>query len=477
MPLNADHHSICKFENREDANYINVRNMLKHWVAGLQDSLQEGQIRKRSNNVAMKHFQAILGVRESADVDLNVLRNKTLEGTCQWITARQDFVDWHESASSITPRTFWLVGLPATGKTSLARGVIDHLQFLGHECLYHFFSSGHQLKRTGVYCLRSIAYQLAYSNADFREQLSTLVEESGIEFNSQAQTLSIVWEKLFVGIIFKLKLVKPLFLVLDGIDESDSQALLVSHLLKLQSLTPIKVFLTSRPMKIPTSTANSSIISTCFLHEEDTYDDIRAYVKNFVTTALPDDPDFQGDIVNQVLAKASGSFLWVKLALQTLQDNWHTRDDIRKALTEVPKGMELLYQQMLDTIDAQSPRFREMARRILTWAVCCWRPLSISELQVALQPEFDGFVRLEHTIIQICGHFISVDNSKISLVHETARSFLLHGANEIPPFIDSRQGHEHLAMVLLQFLSSDKWRLVYKEVCHTLFYTSQIIKI
>ena len=28
-PLNADHHSICKFKSREDANYINVKNVLK----------------------------------------------------------------------------------------------------------------------------------------------------------------------------------------------------------------------------------------------------------------------------------------------------------------------------------------------------------------------------------------------------------------------------------------------------------------
>jgi hypothetical protein len=56
-------------------------------------------------------------------------------------------------------------------------------------------------------------------------------------------------------------------------------------------------------------------------------------------------------------------------------------------------------------------------------AICCWRPLSVTKLKVAVQPEFQGFVRLEHTIVQICGHFISVDNSSISLVHATARSF------------------------------------------------------
>ncbi|KAF4618408.1 hypothetical protein G7Y89_g14896 [Cudoniella acicularis] len=103
---------------------------------------------------------------------------------------------------------------------------------------------------------------------------------------------------------------------------------------------------------------------------------------------LCDSAELGGDIIFVLLEKASGSFLWAKLALDTLQDDWHTKDDVRKVLTEVLKDMEVLYQRMLDTIKAQSPRLQVMARRILTWAICYWRPLSVAELQLALQPEF-----------------------------------------------------------------------------------------
>lgn len=34
-PLNADHHTICKFKSREGGNYISVRNMLKLWASKL----------------------------------------------------------------------------------------------------------------------------------------------------------------------------------------------------------------------------------------------------------------------------------------------------------------------------------------------------------------------------------------------------------------------------------------------------------
>lgn len=462
--MDADHHSICKFESREDANYITVKNVLKNWASRFRRPSLPQIIpqRRRSSTAEFNYLQTILTIRELPESDLDVLRNRVLEGTCSWITKKPDFVTWLGSKES-TPSLFWLVGLPAAGKTSLAKSVIDYLKFIGHNSFYHFFSSGHQVKRTVAYCLRSLAFQIAQVNEDFREQLSSLVEESGIQFNSQ--TSSVIWEKVFEGIFFKLKLTKPIFLVLDGIDEADTQAPFIAQLLRIQSDFPLKIFLTSRPMKLPTTPTNSKAsITTWVLHEEDTQADISAYIYDVIQNTLPDDPQFQEDIRREVLAKASGSFLWVKLALDTLQDNWHTKEDIKKALTEVPKGMEPLYGRMLDTIKSQSTRLQLMAKRILTWAICCWRPLSVNELQVALQPEFQGFVRLEDTIVQICGHFISVDNSKVLLVHATARSFLFHGTDNSEPFINPRRGHEHLATVCLKYLSNNHWRPIFKSV-------------
>lgn len=231
----------------------------------------------------------------------------------------------------------------------------------------------------------------------------------------------------------------------------------------MQSLVPIKPFLTSRPTKILLTPDANPLKTTLFLHEEDTVNDVRSYVYNAISDAFPDDLEFQRGIISQVLAKASGSFLWVKVALERLEDNWHTKDDTQKVLNEVPKGMEPLYQQMLDIITAQSPKTQVMVKRILTWAACCWRPLSVAELQIALQPEFKRFVNLENTIIQICGPFISVDNSMVTIVHPTARSFLLHYRGNIPPYINPHEEHEHLSIICLNYLSSERWRIALKD--------------
>lgn len=376
-------------------------------------------------------------------------------------------MDWVVTTSEEhqNPKLFWLIGLPATGKTIIASAVIDQLQSYGKECQYHFFTSGHQAKQTVAYCLRSIASQIARTNDEFREELFTLHEEQCISFTSQNQIFSVIWEKVFEGIIFKMRFQKPLYWVLDAVDEADSQAILISHLTKVQSLTPIKVFLTSRPVKLlPVPSTHGSSISSYSISKLDTMEDIRAYVHNTIRGAVPDDGHIQKDIIDQVLQKASGSFLWVKLALETLQENWHTQEDICRALTEVPKGMEPLYKRMLGLIEAQPPRLQLIANRILTWAACSWRPLTIAELQVVLQPEFKGFVSLEDTIVRTCGHFISLETSKITLIHITARDFLLNDRNGAPGFINSKSGHERIATFCLEHLSDINWKRVFNSV-------------
>ena len=424
--------------------------------------------RSSSNVNVIKQIEAICGVRERIQHELQSARSKAMNGTCHWITNRSKFIDWAEKTEPLHgPKFFWLVGLPAMGKTVLASYVVDWLTSAGmnKSCQYHFFSSSDQNKRTVAYSFRSIASQLAYVNEEFREQLLALQEETGTSFSFQDQSLSVIWEKIFEGIVFKLK-TTPLYWVFDAIDEADVPSTLITNLMKIQSSAPIRIFITSRPMKMPSGWKMlHDPTDTHLLSEKDTIDDIRAYVRNAVQEALPDgEPQIKDDIIERVLTKAGGSFLWVRLALETLHENWHTKDDIREVLTNMPREMGLLYTQMLEKIESQSTRWQLMAKRILSWATCCWRPLSIDELQTALEPEFTGFVKLKETIIQICGNFISVDGDKVSLIHTTAREFLLQTREDAPAFIHSRLCHEHIATVCLKYLSDEKWKRVFKDV-------------
>ena len=309
-----------------------------------------------------------------------------------------------------------------------------------------------------AYFLRSIAFQIAQSHEEIQDALFALNEEANITFGQQS--LTTIWEKIFEGIVFRTSLGGEVFWVLDALDEADAAITISQLLLNARSVTPIKVFVTSRKTKDISNFLN--VHSDRIIHEnlatEDTSADIEAYVSRTVRTSLPQDTDTRDMIIRQILTKASGSFLWVKLTLDTVRDSWHTQEDIKRAMIEVPEGMEFLYQRMLVNVVGQSDRNREIARKILIWAVCSFRPLRLCELEAALLPEFEGFISLENTIAQICGHFISVNNDQVTLVHATARDFLL---SESDGFINKHDSHEHLALACLQFLSDENWKHIF----------------
>jgi hypothetical protein len=110
---------------------------------------------------------------------------------------------------------------------------------------------------------------------------------------------------------------------------------------------------------------------------------------------------------------------------------------------------------MIDNIAGQLAKSREMATRILTWVACSFRPLKIAEIHVALIPEFKNFVNLKHTVEEICGHCVVIKKSKIVLIHQMARQFLLEKTIDFPIKILGYEGHKHSANVCIHFLSRD----------------------
>ena len=134
-----------------------------------------------------------------------------VEGSCQWLDARDDFQDWRDPAGELirngisapekNPSIFWLTANPGTGKTYLAAHVIDELGQFQLECSYYFFHIGNKSLRSLGNFLRSIAYQMAMSNAFVREKLVGLCEEGSTFDKDDAAT---IWTKVFKCGIFRV---------------------------------------------------------------------------------------------------------------------------------------------------------------------------------------------------------------------------------------------------------------------------------
>ncbi|KAL8671628.1 MAG: hypothetical protein Q9168_003879 [Polycauliona sp. 1 TL-2023] len=471
--LIADHHGMAKFKNPQDTNYNNVKNVLK-WLKRKRTSEDTRDLAfdfshhkaiksQGSNDLPLEQrLMDILGISESIDEDLHNLTERIMQGSCQWLLQRPTFQDWVSDAPSASG-ILWLTGNPGTGKSIMASYVIALLKkrsFSG-SCQFHFFLAGHQTKRSLSYTLRNLALQAALCHELFCARLMELHEDTGIVFGQQKPT--IIWEKIFEGILFRIPSQDPLYWVFDGLDEAESPTELIRLLSKIKSAVRINILLLSRANK-DLLTGIKTLLPTT-VHEgisaDDIKGDIREYVISTIQRILPGD-QAQEEIVQDILSKASGSFLWVRLALEKISDNWYTKDDIRAALTEIPAGMGPLYRRMIELVANQPPKPHKLAVRILIWVACAFRPLEIKELEVALKPEFQDFYSLEHTVEEICGHFVVVNKSKITLIHHTAAQFLLQETSSLPVAIVPSEGHHHITNVCIDFLSdSSKWRRVF----------------
>lgn len=150
-------------------------------------------------------MRAALGISDVSDERYN-----GIDGSCQWIDARDDFCDWRDApfdynmqtaTKSKTISMFWVHAHPGTGKTVLASHVVSHLQELRLECASHYFHSGDKTSSSLAMLLRSIAYQMAETNAAICDKLFMLARE-GLSFaldDSRA-----IWLKLFKKGIFQV---------------------------------------------------------------------------------------------------------------------------------------------------------------------------------------------------------------------------------------------------------------------------------
>lgn len=415
-------------------------------------------LRKREYyQTQIRSLQAYLGIRERPEDDLIALEDARVPDSCQWFTGNQSFREWRDNLQSHA-RHYWLSGKPATGKSVLAGTVIDNLEDLNLDCSYYFFHHNDVSKSSPSGCLRSLAFQMALSNLKIRQKLLEMIaDDIYFELNDDR----VIWRKIFVNGIFQTERSnRPHYWVLDALDECNNYGALFPLLAKAEAPFPLKVFITSRSSN--DCYKHFGLLGNTVVADQidvsDTLRDIELYVQARIEH-LPLDQD-RLDIVNTIIKKSSGCFLWVVLVLEELR-KVYTQSDILQVLEEVPPGMESLYQRTFK-IMSETVRSKALIKAILLWVMCATRPLSISELTYALNFDPDITVSpqaLESSITTECGQLLFIDKSnKIQIVHQTLREYLLSKDHQSEFKIRGADGHTLLASTCLKYLNSEEMR-------------------
>ncbi|KAH8820667.1 hypothetical protein F5884DRAFT_57550 [Xylogone sp. PMI_703] len=468
--LDADHHDVCKYSNTDDPNYRHILDALKSLVWRYRAK------NKKQLADNLKDIERLLAISINPEDDLELLQRRWMPGTGDWLFNEPNMQNWLQQIPET--RVLWFSAPPASGKSILSARVINHLQNSGRICQYFLFKFSNQSQRSVNSLLRSIAYQVAKDIPDFKRRLLELsTDEDGFD---KADSTTI-WRRIFESILFEKSLDRPLYWVIDGLDESDSPKALVELLRSLPSSTvDIRLLIISRKTEslILAFDRLSKHIPVDLIEKDGNNHnshDIRKYVESEITEHMRGNDALKQKVITNVMGRAGGNFLWVRLVVEEIL-NCNTEETIKETLSEIPTDMASLYKRMETTI-LNNPRKsdRLLAKTIFQWALFAQRSLALQELSQALSSDFPDILDLRRTLQDVCGQFILVNqNEQVELVHQTARDYLVTTSkSEISVY--PRQAHEQLFLNTINKLLDPKLRLKLTQDQHSLQTTDPFI--
>ncbi|KIK75548.1 hypothetical protein PAXRUDRAFT_484931 [Paxillus rubicundulus Ve08.2h10] len=184
----------------------------------------------------------------NASVNHKSARDIFVEGTGSWFRTDERFLKWLRE-----PGTLRISGGPGFGKTVLfsttVEGVREHTGPRGSSCGFAYFyfdgrESGSTLQKFET-LLRSFLAQLCFNQPEIPDAMKRLYDVDGKDHPEP--TVS----QLRTTLGEVVKGFDDVYILIDALDECDSQAGLLDWMNSLQSTTPgLHLFATSRPERI-----------------------------------------------------------------------------------------------------------------------------------------------------------------------------------------------------------------------------------
>lgn len=294
--------------------------------------------------------------------------------TFEWIFRTQNemkynFLDWLETGTGI----YWINGKAGSGKSTLMRYICEHLKtkqnlrrWAGQKSLAtacHFFwidGVADQKSQSGL--LRSLLYQTLSQYQDLIPVVlpwlwATKYSElrDSLYKSTQLQSLSLSKLKEAFGILVHQNAIDlRMCLFVDGLDEYRGNHGEIADVFEIFTRSPnCKICISSRPLLVFEEVFGKS---PQLRLQDLTYMDVQTYVKDNLSSnrryqALATREQIRAPkLVQEIVQKADGVFLWVKLVVQSLLDGLGNRDeisDLQRRLKLLPPDLEALYQHIL----------------------------------------------------------------------------------------------------------------------------------
>ncbi|KAF7131017.1 hypothetical protein CNMCM5793_003952 [Aspergillus hiratsukae] len=398
---------------------------------------QNESLRSRAINVLKK-----LNVSQYQDQkDRNPDR---IPKTCEWFVTHQKFQAWQANQTS---RILWVSANPGCGKSVLVKYLADSIltNCASRAVGYFFFKDDFENQKSITNALCCILHQLFSQNPDLLTE-TTIVR---FEMNESAtDSFSELWNILICAA--KEQNGREIICLLDALDECEepgwaqlSKALHRLLMDERQRNGNLRFLITSRPYgRIRRGFEPLQIPEQPVIHLSGESDDEMEKISQEINLFIESRVKAVGARLKlreseQVLLRdkltrvPNRTYLWVYLTLDLIESNIDMdKRGIADATSNLPQTVDEAYERILSR-----SKDHDKARKLLHIVVGAIRPLTVHEMSFALALEknhqsysdvdLGSEDRSREYMRDLCGLFITIVDSKIYLLHQTAREFLV----------------------------------------------------
>jgi hypothetical protein len=449
-------------------------------IAKEQLQAQKDLAKERLSEEKQKCHQLFRLTTSSRDVTYEWYKDRLeerVEGTCMWFLKHKHFQMWLKQGSG----PLLVTADPGCGKSVLAKYLIDHGLPRSTTICYFFFKD--QDQNTVRQALCALLHQLFSLKP-------SLIEHAMPQFRKDGQGLINSTESLWKVLRNAIKdpQAGPVIMVLDALDEcAESEFTDLMRNIESQFRgDPLghgksKYLLTCRPYKQIVSKFRHLLgdFPNIRIPGEEESKTISQEVNRAIThrvNQLPLSPNIKSHLEKRLRKISHRTYLWAYLVFDYLEEDdfIKTPMGVQSAIATLPASVNQAYDQILNKSKSEE---RPMVRKVLSIILAASRPLTLSEMKVAvnidatsqsihdlgLEDEEDFKSRLRSW----CGLFVSIHYGKIYFLHQTAREFLLAdlaSPTTVPSglrwnhSITTRHAHAVLAeacVLYLNFFNSD----------------------
>ncbi|KAJ5691582.1 hypothetical protein N7488_012317 [Penicillium malachiteum] len=368
-----------------------------------------------------------------------------IESTCEWSTSHRLFKGWNDSEKS---SLLWVSADPGCGKSALAKYLVDHVipTTEGRTTCYFFFKADADEQRSAAGAPRALLHQLFTHRSSLRKMNMWVPDKFATDGKLLTGSFSALWD-----VLTKVSLNEDgeVVCVLDALDEcADSdrtqrtQALDRFYREAGSSKGVLKFLVTNRPyfhiqrefQLLKNTLPTIHLSGEDGIEADDIEEEINLVIKKRVeetAAKLMLEEDEQSSLQEELFKIPNRTYLWVTLIFDAIENGLkYTNKEMQETIKNLPKTVDEAYEQ----IASRRPDEGE-ARKLLHIVVSASGPFTLQEMRVALgvrlgqrQSEELGLEpekRFATTVRSLCGLFMTNVDSKIYLLHQTAKEFLV----------------------------------------------------